>query len=282
MANKCSVTGCFTNYARYDTGTVFPLPDDKKQKEQWLKFIHRSEAVAFKNVYVCYKHFAPEVMRKTPKRVALINERKPVPTIIPETQKTVNLPPAAVLETIKTPRKPPAERIFRKDEIDRFQSADKITSLEDINEKKVADLGENFKIDRQSDCVIVYCLDRDSNLIPRVTFCIKIEKSMCIKLFYLGVPIPLPHWFLNGRSAHLTSWSMMPNFISHMKERSDEAKSLMLELNSNQFKKRPLHSNQMIRYALELRYTSLQAYKILLKELNLPSVSYLNTLTSGE
>ena len=151
MINKCSVTGCFTNYAGYDTGTVFPLPDDKKQKEQWLKFIHRSEAVAFKNVYVCYKHFAPEVMRKTPKRVALINERKPVPTIIPETQKTVNLPPAAVLETIKTPRKPPAERIFRKDEIDRFQSADKITSLEDINEKKLPIWG---KISRSIDSLI--------------------------------------------------------------------------------------------------------------------------------
>ena len=181
------------------------------------------------------------------------------------------------METIKTPQKPPSERIFRKDELDRLQSADKITSLEDINEKKLGDLGENFNIDRQSDCVIVYCLDRDSNLIPRVTFCIKIEKSMCIKLFYLGVPIPLPQWFLNGRSGHLTSWSMMPNFIAYIKERSDEAKSLMLELNSNQFKKRPLHSNQMIRYALEL-----QAYKILLKELNLPSISYLNTLTSSE
>ena len=74
---------------------------------------------------------------------------------------------------------------------------------------------------------------------------------------------------------------MIPNVISYTKQRSEEAKSALLELHSNQLTKRPLHSNQMTHYALELRYTSLQAYKILLKELNLPSISYLKTWTSG-
>jgi hypothetical protein len=103
-----------------------------------------------------------------------------------------------------------------------------------------------------------------------------------LKLFYKGVPIPLPPWFVTGRNARLTSWSMIPNFVSYMKETTKETKSVLCELNYNKFKKRPSYSAEMIRYALELRYTSLQAYKILLRELSLPSVSYLRKLASGE
>ena len=51
-----------------------------------------------------------------------------------------------------------------------------------------------------------------------------------------------------------------------MKERSEETKSILCELSSKKFKKRPSLSAKMIRYSLELRYTSLQAYSILLRE----------------
>ena len=142
----------------------------------------------------------------------------------------------------------------------------------------VKQLGENFKIKSLPYCAIIYCLEMNSEFTPQVTYCIKVDQSLCLKLFYKGVPIPLPPWFSVGRNSRLTNWSMMPNFISYMKKRSEETKFILCELISNEFKKRPSFSAEMIRYSLELRYTSLPTY-ILLRELCLPSVSYLRKLT---
>ena len=142
----------------------------------------------------------------------------------------------------------------------------------------VKQLWENFKIKSLPYCAIIYCLEMNSEFTPQVTYCIKVDQSLCLKLFYKGVPIPLPPWFSVGRNSRLTSWSMMPNFVSYMKKRSEETKFILCELISNEFKKRPSFSAEMIRYSLELRYTSLPTY-ILLRELCLPSVSYLRKLT---
>ena len=46
-------------------------------------------------------------------------------------------------------------------------------------------------------------------------------------------------------------------------------------------KGRPPYSAEMIRYALHLRYTSLQAYKIALEKFPLPSISLLNKIQQG-
>ena len=107
----------------------------------------------------------------------------------------------------------------------------------------------------------------DSEFTPQVTYCNKVDQSLCLKLFYKGVPLPLPPWFSVERNSQLTSWSMVPNFVSYMKERSEETKSILCELNSNKFKKRPFFSAEMIRYSFKLRTASLQAYNILLREL---------------
>ena len=53
------------------------------------------------------------------------------------------------------------------------------------------------------------------------------------------------------------------------------------ELQQAKFKKKPSYSTSLIRYALILRYTSLQSYKILLKDFKLPSVSFLRKLKQG-
>ena len=53
---------------------------------------------------------------------------KPVPTIIPESQKSVNLPSTAVLDTLKTPRKPAKVRVFHEDEYTKFKATDEITA----------------------------------------------------------------------------------------------------------------------------------------------------------
>ena len=74
----------------------------------------------------------------------------------------------------------------------------------------------------------------------------------------------------------------MPNLIVHVKQKVKEDKSLLYELESLKFKKRTHYSSQTVRYAHELSYTFLQAYKIQLREFILPSVSFLGSLTSGE
>ena len=108
---------------------------------------------------------------------------KPVPTIIPESQKTVNLPFIAVLDTLKTPRKHPKVRVFHEDEYTKFKATDGISALEHITENKVKQLGENFKIKSLLDGAIIYCLEMDSEF-TQITYCIKVDQSLCLKPFY--------------------------------------------------------------------------------------------------
>ena len=46
-------------------------------------------------------------------------------------------------------------------------------------------------------------------------------------------------------------------------------------------RKKPIYSSSLLRYALTLRYTSMQSYKLLQEEFNMPSVSLLKKLTHG-
>ena len=71
---------------------------------------------------------------------------KPVPTIIPESQKTVNLPSIAVFDTLKTPRKNLKVRVFHEDKYTKFKATDEISAMDHITENKVKQLGEGFKI----------------------------------------------------------------------------------------------------------------------------------------
>ena len=200
----------------------------------------------------------------------LIHNLKSVPNIITKSQNPVSHPPAAVLQSIKSGRKPPKERLFREDELSKFMATDKINSIHDITVEKLKEVGQNFKITRQQDHTSIYCLKNNPDAIPQITYCIKIEQSLCVKLFPKGTSMPLPIWFRKGRNTHLTSWSMMPNLFVYIKEKAEEDKSLLDELESLKFKKRPHYSSHIVRYALELRYASLQAYKLLPREFNLP------------
>ena len=156
---------------------------------------------------------------------------KPVPTIIPESQKTVNLHSIAVLDTLKIPRKPPKVRVFHEDEYTKFKATDEISALEHITENKVKQLGEGFKIKSLLDGALIYCLEIYSEF-TQITYCIKVYHSLCLKLFHKEVPIHFPFWFFVGRNLRLTDWSMVPKFVLYVKERSVETKSVLCELNS--------------------------------------------------
>ena len=92
MVNKCSIVGCCTNYDNYDKGTVFPLPEDEEQRKKWIRFLNRKDPELQKtrkqliknpqNCFICYKHFADNVLIITPTRVTLNPKMNPVTTIV--------------------------------------------------------------------------------------------------------------------------------------------------------------------------------------------------------
>ena len=101
-----------------------------------------------------------------------------------------------------------------------------------------------------------------------------------VKLFSVASPIPLPKWFLKGSDCCLRKKSMLENFPSYIRnfgrkkvKKSKKVKKLpddlLSELELIRYKKpvdKPRYSVIMLRYALLLSYTSVQAYKLLLQQ----------------
>ena len=80
---------------------------------------------------------------------------------------------------------------------------------------------------------------------------------------------------------------MLENFPSYIRNFVEVKKlpdDILSELELIRYKKpvdKPKYSVNMLRYALLLRYTSVQAYKLLLQQFPLPSLSLLKKLTEG-
>ena len=74
---------------------------------------------------------------------------------------------------------------------------------------------------------------------------------------------------------------MMENFPVYFQSQAETFSSVFDELREYKFNKRPVYSAKVIRYALFLRYTSIQSYKILLEDFPLPSLSLLQKIASG-
>ena len=85
-----------------------------------------------------------------------------------------------------------------------------------------------------------------------------------------GNPVPLPKWFRKGSVCKLTSASMLVKFVSYMHEVAEKvSKSMLPELYKLSLYKpqgHPIYSYEIIRFSLMHRYTSKQAYTLLLEE----------------
>ena len=263
-------------------GTVFPLPEDEKQKTKWIKVLNRKDSTELKNIFICYKYFAKYVNVKTPTRIKLKSTLKAVPTIVPDSQKVINLPPAATFETLKTSRKPPKPRVLREDELDYFKNKDCISNLEDVISKSSTNVGKDKIFQRKDECILIYKLESNLEQVPQVTSCIRVDNLLRVKLFYKNSPIVLPAWFRQGQNSVLTSCSMLQGFINHMKQVAEDRDSILSDMEALKLQQAPTYPARVIRFAIRKRYTSLQAYNLLLEEMPMPSVSYLRRLTSGE
>ena len=74
----------------------------------------------------------------------------------------------------------------------------------------------------------------------------------------------------------------MQNFPNYIKLEGEQTFSILEELKELKFKKKRIFSSNVIRYSLLLRYTSLQTYRLLMKDFPFPSLSLLKKITEGE
>lgn len=280
MVNKCSAPECRTGYASVNTQLAtfhFPLKKIELNR-QWIRFVNRTDWEPTKNSVLCELHFEDK-LKKRGKKCNLRWAMSPVPTInSAELSKT-----PSVLPSPQTSREPPRKRIFQEDELDRFRNQDSVKSIADLNEI-VSPPGFQFR--RFENSVMFYRLEfNEQTQFPTVLESIRVHKDLHVQLQYNGVPRPLPQWFVKGHNAKLVKLSMLENFPTYIKLTATEnQQTLLQELRQRELYKpkgRPPFSTTMIRYALHLRYTSLQSYKLILKKFPMPSISLLNKIQQG-
>ena len=74
---------------------------------------------------------------------------------------------------------------------------------------------------------------------------------------------------------------MLENFPAYLLSQTEKFDSTFEELCEYKLKKRPVYSASVIQFALLLRYTSIQSYRILQKDFPLPSTPLLKKICSG-
>ena len=281
MVYKCCVVNCRSNYSGQEPTTVFSFPKDEDIRKRWVKFVNRKDWQPTSSSYICKKHFEPKYYKKgeNNKHHRLNKNMKPVPTIFDPSNATIQSSSAShITSPVSVPRKSPRKRVFQEEQYETFFANDLIKEFNDINED-LSPLGYSFK--QHDDHVIFYKLVDNEMSVPEVTECIRVDKELHVKLFYKGLPLPLPQWFRHGRNCRLTRKSMLENFPAYLQSQTEKFYTVFEELRKYKLKKRPVYSVSVIRFALFLRYTSIQSYRILLEDFPLPSLSLLKKISSG-
>ena len=124
-----------------------------------------------------------------------------------------------------------------------------------------------YEYKRTEECIVFYWVIFNENTsFPPVCEATKINADLTIQLKCGGSTELLPKWMIQGYNGKLTLISMLqnlPNFIACAREKLPQ--SVVNELKEREMylpKRCPPYSAAIIRYALLLRYTSLQAYKL--------------------
>ena len=283
MVNKCVAYGCKTGYlsTRKDNQNVvsFRFPLDKLELlEQWTRFVNRRDWKPTSNSVLCANHFEEKYIIRG-KRNKLKWDLNPIPSI--NSAETLKRP--STLPTPVSKRNPPKKRIIQDDQLSSFRENDIIEDFDILSEKHSPN---GFLFQKTEQSVIFYHLVYDEKTeFPDILETIKIDRQLHVQLQYNGNPIPLPPWFTQGRDASVNRISMLQNFSSYIRNVvSSNSHSLLDQMKERMYYKpkgRPPYSAEMIRYVLHLRYTSLQAYKIVLEKFPLPSISLLNKIQQG-
>ena len=277
MVNKCVVGNCYTGHLTGPRKASFSFPEDPDLRKRWIYFVNRKDWQPTKHSVICIDHFDEKYIKVGKQRTKLLWNIFPVPTKQVDVASAPSLLRAPVL-----PRPPPTKRYFGRNDMPDFLFTDKIKDLNCLTE---TDCPPGFSFRRQDNSVLYYNLVFDNITgVPSVEKCLSINEQLHVTLTYRGYHLPLPQWFRMGNNCTLHRKSMLVNFPPYMKSRGSEMNTILHELNSSQFHKpqgRPQYSASMIRYALLIRFTSCQAYKLLLGQLSLLSLSLLRKISTG-
>lgn len=289
MPNKCCAFGCSTNYdsnasTKNDVCkvSVFEFPKDPETLPIWIKFANRVDWNPTKYSVLCEKHFDEKFIIRGKQRNKLNYVVRPIPTIhASEALKT----PSYLVSTSK-PRIAPKQRVFQKDELSDFIAADVIKDFSSLDDVKLQTIPPLFRIKENDDSIVYFRINFDTDTkFPGIYEAIKTDQEPHIQLQYCCNPVPLPQFFVKGHNAKLTRYSMLEKFPNYIKNAAEEHPYCTLEeLSKRQYYKskgRPPYSAEVIRYALLLRYTPAQAYRMLLEKFPLPSFSLLEKLQKG-
>jgi len=289
MVNTCSVVFCKTGYRKRknkvdaipENHPVFSFPVKKTEIfSSWVRFVNRKDWKPTKNSGICAKHFEERYL-KTGVRTTLRWELNPIPSIYPDIH---NVPPS-ILPSTTTKRKSPTRRTSTlPDQLDEFKQQDQIKQFSEIDASFCP--GPAYQLQLFKDKAVFYKTDNCSIYdIPMITETIVITDSLNVKLFFKGIPVPLPEWFRKGSNCCLKSKSMLENFPPYLRSFAEKSTNdVQDELQRLKYKKPdngPKYSTQLLQFALLLRYTSLPAYKLLKEFFPIPSLSLLSKLSKG-
>ena len=144
------------------------------------------------------------------KRIILKKYLQPYPTI--HTGKALRRP--STLQAEAVPRKAPKIRVFQKDELKDFKSQDLIGNFADLSE---CNAPAGYKCHKDENCIIFYNVAiNEKSGFPQVQEAIKIDKDLHVKLQFCSNSVPLPQWFVKGRTAQSSSFSMLDNFPPYL------------------------------------------------------------------
>ena len=283
MGYGCSVEGCKSNGRDSpENVTVFEFPVDEPDRcARWIKFAAgtRKNWTNTPSSRICKRHFEPKYFKTgaTNARYRLIKGLKPVPTIRdPDVEESPEV--AHMKAPVSVPRRSPRKRLFQEDEYSKFLEADIIRSFSDIDDKLTP---SGWSISKFEEHLVFFKLTTNALSVPEVTSCIRVDNDLHVKLFYKGAPVPLPEWFRKGRDCKLTRRSMLQNLPNYIELEGEQTSSIFEELRKLQHQKKPKFSMDVIRYALLLRYTSLQSYRLNAEHFPLPSLSFLRKISEG-
>ena len=284
MVYKCCVTNCNSNT---NSGTKKPTatfpeflrnPDVELSKE-WERFVNRKDWAPTKFTRICLDHFDDQYIKDNGTTRVLSMKLRPVPTIHTDT-----VTPPSLLTTVIQPRLPPRERIsIDKTPIPNNINAVDVKVLSDFRAEHCPD---GFQFSARENCVVYYRLVFNDDGVPQVKESVKINENLNVALTYEGIHIPLPQWLRSARNAQIRRTNSLSGLVDHIAERvaAFPPSDVLNEIRSISFYKpngRPPYSSATIRYALLLRYTSRQAYVLLLTQFPLPSISLLAKLAQG-
>ena len=267
MGFKCSVYGSRTNYkvkqgeSKEETHSKpafdFPSVGDETFLV-WVKFVNRQNYKVTASSRICMDHFDEKFINRGQSRVTLHRDLKPIPTIYDK--HVLECIPSSQLPTPSSTRTAPTERPIPtiSDKMKDVNGQDQIKNINDLSEKICPDGFIFQKIDQY---ILYYRIFYDDDDDTPYLESIKVDIILHVKLHYKGCHIPLPPW-LKAAQCRMTSVSMIPNFVKHMKNIVEEfPRNVLSEIHKIMYFKpqgHPPYSPEMLRFSPLQR--SRQAY----------------------